>query len=129
MNDIVLYPSKAWTAVWAVLCLGLAILFIAVVASQNEVHTESSTLIKIAIGSVFLLGAFFRNVYRLFNPIPRLLVNRAGITENATLQKVGLIPWADIGEITVYKDHLATLLGIVLKDPESFHKRLPSEKA
>src|ERR1044072_455587 len=114
MNDIVLYASKGWSAVLAVLCLILLVLFVGILVSQNELHTEGGTLLKIAIGAVLLLGAVGRNVYRMFNPIPRLIVNRAGITENATMQKVGLIPWADIADITVYRDHGFTLLGILL---------------
>jgi hypothetical protein len=129
MNDIVLYPGRVWSVLLAILCIFGALLCTGVLVFQGEVQTEGGTLIKVGLGALFLWGAFFVNIYRLFNRRASFIVNREGITERATPLNLGLIRWDEIAGITVHHGEWVNLLGIMLKDPETFCSRMPADTA
>jgi len=129
MNDIVLYSNRGWSAVLAVVCLVSGLLCAGVLVFHDEVQTRADTLMKIGVAAVLLLGGFVINLYRLVKPVPRFIVNREGITDRASVLKVGLIRWEEIAEITVSREGWVTLLGIMVKDPEKYYGRLPSDTA
>jgi Double zinc ribbon len=128
MNDIVIYPSKVQTALIAFASLACALVCGVVVVFHNEAGTTLEVLAFSAIVGTVLLGTFFRNLYRLFNPTPCLLVNHQGITETASTDKIGLIRWDEISQVAVYQGKRLKFLGISLADQESFFNRLPPDK-
>ena len=129
MNDIVLYSNRGWSAVLAVVCLVAGLLCAGVLVFHDQVEVRAETLIKIGLAAALFLGGFVINLYRLVQPVARFIVNRDGITDRASVLKVGLIRWEEIAEVTVNREGWVTLLGIMLKDPEKYYGRLPSDTA
>jgi len=129
MDDIIIYPSTGKMAFLAFGSLAMAVGCGSMVVFQKEMEVPDGVMVVAVLGALMLFGAFFWALFRLFNPTPSVIVNRDGITENASAIGAGLIRWDEIAEVTIYKMNYTTNLGIIVTDPESLFRRLPSGKS
>lgn len=60
---------------------------------------------------------------KLFDRKPGLILNSAGITDNASSLSVGLIPWSDVEGVEIFEIQSQKLLIIKVKEPQKYFDR------
>ncbi|MEX2484083.1 MAG: STM3941 family protein [Brumimicrobium sp.] len=119
-----IYGSKKKTLI---LILKVSIIFplaIFVLVISDGQEYMPSLLAKIAAyGLIFIfISLSLFHLYKLSENSPRIILDSDGITDNTTIASPGHIPWREIRELDVKTIYSTPLLGIALKDPESFQK-------
>lgn len=119
--EVHMRKGKLW-----LLCLG-CLVFIAVggwlfsdyLNESESLFTGILGIVCIALFSACLI--FF--IRRLFDHSPALVINHEGILDHSSYIPGGFIRWDDIEDIELYQLSGQTMIGIQLKDPDSFVER------
>ena len=123
-DDIVVLTSIKSLVIGGIACgvMALPLLYFGVAGLIGLVGGDSGGigwwvlyLFLSALGGIFLLCMIL--VWRL-NPAPALIVNHEGITDAGD---IGLIPWAQITDITVFTHEGSEYLGIVVADLKALY--------
>jgi hypothetical protein len=111
---------------------GVFMFYVAQSPELGGVHVPQAVgLLLGALGLVVVLFSIACGAYALFRlakPTPAVIINRKGITDNASAIGVGFIPWSQVVELREYRFLRQAFLGVVPKDLESLITRLPAWK-
>jgi hypothetical protein len=119
--DIPLSKKKLWLSIAG--CIGFVAIGIYILTSLADEQSRVSPLIAKAVGiaSIVLFGALgIFAVLKLSDKKPGLIVDDAGITDNASAVAAGLILWKDITGIRTEQISTTKFLLIDTINPERY---------
>lgn len=120
--DIEIHPNRSKLMGMAVLCLIFAI------AGFFMALDEALSLFKRVVmgvgGGLFFGAGFCLFICKLRGKKASLVIGEAGIRDNTSLLKVGLIPWQDIVSLQIIEISKQHFLGIEVRDPEKYLREM-----
>ena len=137
-SDIVLYPHKGKTALlllggllFVAMCVFLVLTGTSVVVLPYGAFARTSffVLAVTVFGILFFGYAVVIAIQRLVRPQPLVILNREGITDNASAGAVGLVRWSEIAGIGISNVSRQRFVVVTVNDPEQLLARLPPAKA
>jgi hypothetical protein len=127
--EIPLSKKKLWISIAG--CIGFVAIGIYILTSLADEQSRVSPLIAKAVGiaSIVLFGALgIFAVLKLSDKKPGLIVDDAGITDNASAVAAGLILWKDITGIRTKQISTTKFLLIDTINPERYMEGVSSVK-
>ena len=122
MDETVVYPPRVKLMAFAVGCVGVAGLGLAMAAAAAPVLAVAGGLLGVATAAA--AGVF---VWRALRPGPTLRVGAEGIVDRTGLSPTGLVRWEEIAAIRKREigrgRGAERMLEIVLVDPRGFAQR------
>lgn len=138
-DEIVIYPSLLKLTGLLIISILFTLCSIFLMVLGFEINIGINTKIdarynKLLLGSIGILCFLFSVICllyiakRLIIEQPSLIINKEGITDNASAVGVGLLKWCDIKEIGVYYYMGQKFLGIEPMNPEEILSSIPKYK-
>ena len=128
MERVVIKPSRAKMLLLlgvgigaAVLCLWMG--FGEVSSTMRGPSRAVLAGVMVICGGFFGLGGLYA-LYRLFSPLPALVISAEGLVDSASMANAGFIAWNEIQEVIVHTYGNQKMLGIEVKDPQALLARL-----
>ena len=128
-QDVIIIPlSKtriSWFFIGSLFFTALGIWFITAPPEIRHPLLGNSTLIFVAGLSSLLLFGIMSVLYavKLFQKAPGLIIDQAGITDNASGISAGLIRWEDLEKISVMELRKQKLLMLYVHNPQYYIER------
>jgi len=88
---------------------------------NNPILGNPTTFFVVGLVSVLFFGLVAITLFRKFSDTKAgLIINRQGVTDNSSGVSAGLIPWADIQEITISQVMHQKFLMLVVRNPQEY---------
>lgn len=104
------------------ICLIALALFVLSISEEQQEFPPLVAEITAYLLILLFVPSLMYILYRLSDDTPAITIDPAGITDNSSATSAGFIPWREIKEFQIKTIYSTPLLGIILRDPEDFHR-------